>query len=117
MLTAFASCRKAIYKYNSFNRLENERLRAASFKKKLQYIQDNHEIFNRLKQAYLNMKYNESAGRDMIEIREIASQTWQGILCEECIRTAEVRAQMQLDSLCSFTMNEPETVSVKKYAY
>lgn len=64
------------------------------------------------------MKYNESAGRDMIEIREIASQTWQGILCAECIRTAEIRTQMQLDSLCSFTMNEPaETIAVKKYDF
>lgn len=48
----------------------------------------------RLKEAYINMKYNEAAGRKMIEIREKGLQTWDGILCGGCIETEQLRRQL-----------------------
>lgn len=50
----------------------------------------------RLKEAYINMKYNEAAGRKMIEIREKSVQTWDGILCNSCIETEELRRQIEV---------------------
>lgn len=98
-----------------FPRLEHEKHRAAKFQKKLQYIQDNQQIFARLKEAYINMKYNESTGKGMVEIRETASQTWKGILCSECIKTAEFREQMGLQNLCNSAGNlGPAPIPVKQ---
>lgn len=72
-----------------FCRLTLEKRKQLKFQKKLKYIQDNQAIFGRLKEAYLNMKYNESAGRNLTLIKETSSQTWSGILCESCIKTAD----------------------------
>ncbi|XP_023029263.2 uncharacterized protein [Leptinotarsa decemlineata] len=75
--------------------LINERNRNAKLEKKLQFVKDNQEVFIRLKEAYINMKYNEAAGRKMIEIREKGLQTWEGILCRGCIEAEELRRQME----------------------
>ncbi|CAH1983917.1 unnamed protein product [Acanthoscelides obtectus] len=75
--------------------LMNEKAKNAKLEKKLQFVKDNQEVFMRLKEAYINMKYNEAAGRKMIEIREKGIQTWEGILCRSCIETEQVRRQIQ----------------------
>nr|CAI5847380.1 unnamed protein product [Callosobruchus analis] len=75
--------------------LTNERTKNAKLEKKLQFVKDNQEVFMRLKEAYINMKYNEAAGRKMIEIREKGVQTWEGILCRSCIETEQVRRQIE----------------------
>lgn len=49
----------------------------------------------RLKEAYINMKYNEAAGRKMIEIREKGIQTWEGILCRGCLQAEELRRHVE----------------------
>lgn len=67
-----------------------------------------------MKQAYLNMKYNQSAGRDMVEIRETASQTWEGVLYGTGIDTADVKSERQLEILHSFTKDIPMIVTVKQ---
>nr|CAH7713172.1 unnamed protein product [Callosobruchus chinensis] len=74
--------------------LTNEKTKNAKLEKKLQFVKDNQEVFMRLKEAYINMKYNEAAGRKMIEIREKGVQTWEGILCRSCIETEQVRRQI-----------------------
>ncbi|VEN46527.1 unnamed protein product [Callosobruchus maculatus] len=75
--------------------LTNEKTKNAKLEKKLQFVKDNQEVFMRLKEAYINMKYNEAAGRKMIEIREKGIQTWEGILCRSCIETEQVRRQIE----------------------
>lgn len=50
----------------------------------------------RLKEAYINMKYNEAAGRKMIEIRERGVQTWEGTICSSCIESEELRRQIDI---------------------
>ncbi|ENN76287.1 uncharacterized protein LOC109538677 [Dendroctonus ponderosae] len=76
--------------------LLNERTRSSKLEKKLQFVRDNQDVFMRLKEAYINMKYNEAAGRKMIEIREKSVQTWDGILCNSCIETEELRRQIDV---------------------
>ncbi|KAG5888633.1 hypothetical protein JTB14_021258 [Gonioctena quinquepunctata] len=75
--------------------LINERSRNSKLEKKLQFVKDNQDVFIRLKEAYINMKYNEAAGRKMVEIREKGMQTWEGILCRGCIQAEEIRRQME----------------------
>lgn len=75
------------------------------FQKRLKYIQDNQQIFNRLKDAYLKMKYNESKGQNLDGIKETSSQTWNGIICENCIKTADYKAKKEFENLCAFTGN------------
>lgn len=73
----------------------NEKNKNAKLEKKLQFVKDNQEVFMRLKEAYINMKYNEAAGRKMIEVREKSVQTWEGIICRACIETEELRRKME----------------------
>ncbi|KAL1491268.1 hypothetical protein ABEB36_011888 [Hypothenemus hampei] len=73
-----------------------ERKKSVKLEKKLQFVKDNQEVFMRLKEAYINMKYNEAAGRKMIEIREKSIQTWEGTLCSCCIETEELRRQIEI---------------------
>ncbi|CAG9823625.1 unnamed protein product, partial [Phaedon cochleariae] len=75
--------------------LINERNQNSKLEKKLQFVKDNQDVFIRLKEAYINMKYNEAAGRKMIEIREKGSQTWEGILCRGCIEAEELRRELE----------------------
>lgn len=86
----------------TISRLSVEKRKSLKLQKKLKYIQDNQQIFSRLKQAYLSMKYNESAGRGLTEIKETSSQTWDGIICESCLKTAEYKAQKDFENLCKF---------------
>ncbi|KAJ8974863.1 hypothetical protein NQ317_001961 [Molorchus minor] len=72
-----------------------ERNRNQKLEKKLQFVKDNQEVFMRLKEAYINMKYNEAAGRKMVEIREMSMQTWEGILCRSCLESEDLRRQME----------------------
>lgn len=74
--------------------LNNERSKNSKLEKKLQFVKDNQEVFMRLKEAYINMKYNEAAGRKMVEVREKSVQTWEGIICRACIETEELRRKM-----------------------
>ncbi|XP_060517975.1 uncharacterized protein LOC132696887 isoform X2 [Cylas formicarius] len=76
--------------------LIKERTKTAKQDKKLQFVKENQEIFMRLKEAYVNMKYNEAAGRRMIEIKEKGTQTWPGVLCNACLETEEVRRQVEI---------------------
>ncbi|XP_030751061.1 uncharacterized protein LOC115878656 isoform X2 [Sitophilus oryzae] len=76
--------------------LVNERVKTTSLEKKLQFVKDNQEVFMRLKEAYINMKYNEAAGRKMIEIREKGIQTWKGVLCSSCIESEDLRRQIEI---------------------
>lgn len=76
--------------------LNNEKGKNSKLEKKLQFVKDNQEVFMRLKEAYINMKYNEAAGRKMIEVREKSVQTWEGIICRACIETEELRRKMEL---------------------
>ncbi|KAF7271377.1 hypothetical protein GWI33_015732 [Rhynchophorus ferrugineus] len=76
--------------------LINERVKISKLEKKMQFVKDNQEVFMRLKEAYINMKYNEAAGRKMIEIREKGIQTWQGIVCSSCIESEEMRRQVEI---------------------
>lgn len=75
--------------------LNNERNKNMKLEKKLQFVKDNQEVFMRLKEAYINMKYNEAAGRKMIEVREKCIQTWEGIVCRACIETEELRRKLE----------------------
>lgn len=75
--------------------LKNEKAKNLKLEKKLQFVKDNQEVFIRLKEAYINMKYNEAAGRKMIEVREKSVQTWEGIICRACIETEELRRKME----------------------
>ena len=72
----------------NFYRLNEEKQKGEKSLKKIKFIQDNQDIFFRLKQAYLNMKYNESVGRPMVEIRE---------------KAAERNRIKQFEELCQFT--------------
>ncbi|XP_057670980.1 uncharacterized protein LOC130902735 isoform X1 [Diorhabda carinulata] len=75
--------------------LINERTKTTKLEKKLQFVKDNQDVFIKLKEAYINMKYNEAAGRKMIEIREKSIQTWEGILCRSCIDAEQWRRQLE----------------------
>ncbi|XP_028142279.1 uncharacterized protein LOC114336138 isoform X1 [Diabrotica virgifera virgifera] len=75
--------------------LINERNKTTKLEKKLQFVKDNQDVFIKLKEAYINMKYNEAAGRKMVEIREKSVQTWEGILCRNCIDAEQLRRQLE----------------------
>lgn len=76
--------------------LSIEKRRTTKLEKKLQFVKDNQEVFMRLKEAYINMKYNEAAGRKMIEIREKGVQTWEGTICSSCMESEELRRQIDI---------------------
>ncbi|CAG9768312.1 unnamed protein product [Ceutorhynchus assimilis] len=76
--------------------LQNERKRTAKLEQKLQFVKDNQEVFMRLKEAYINMKYNEAAGRKIKEIREKGVQTWKETICSSCLESEELRKQIEI---------------------
>lgn len=80
--------------YSIYFSLIHERNKNSKLEKKLQFVKDNQDVFIKLKEAYINMKYNEAAGRKMIEIREKGQQTWDGILCRACIDSEQMRRQL-----------------------
>lgn len=80
---------------SDYFRLNTQKNRNQKLERKLQFVKDNQEVFMRLKEAYINMKYNEAAGRKMIEIREKGIQTWEGILCRGCIQAEELRRHVE----------------------
>lgn len=57
------------------SRLETETTRAAICLKQLKFIKDNHANFEALKKTYLQVKYLEASGREIIDIKEQACQT------------------------------------------
>lgn len=63
--------------------------------KKLNFVKENQEVFVRLKEAYISMKYNEAAGRRMIEIRQRGVQTWEGAICPACVETEALRREFE----------------------
>lgn len=62
---------------------------------KLNFVKENREVFVRLKEAYVSMKYNEAAGRKMIEIREKSVQTWEGAICPSCVAMEALRREFE----------------------
>ncbi|KAJ8916745.1 hypothetical protein NQ315_013950 [Exocentrus adspersus] len=103
------------------NELTTQLNRNQKLERKLQFVKDNQEVFMRLKEAYINMKYNEAAGRKMIEIREKSIQTWEGILCRGCIQAEEMRRhveglrEMYNDSFIIASYEMDQLVTTVKY--
>lgn len=56
-------------------RLENERSKTSVLNKRIKFIQDNQQKLEKLKQVYLNMKYNENKNKKTTDIKENESQT------------------------------------------
>ncbi|CAH0558231.1 unnamed protein product [Brassicogethes aeneus] len=89
-------CQEKCHKYEEENKklsdeLFQERLRSGKMRSKLEFVKDNQDVFMRLKEAYINMRYNESAGRKMVQVREKGLQTYEGILCRACVSTEQTR--------------------------
>ncbi|CAG9854574.1 unnamed protein product [Phyllotreta striolata] len=82
-----------VEKVNTY--LVHEKTKNCKLEKKLQFVRDNQDVFMKLKEAYVNMRYNQAAGRKMIELREKSQQTWDGILCRACIGAEQMRRQLE----------------------
>lgn len=76
--------------------MSHEKHRVVQMERQLQFVKDNQSLFEKMREAYLNLKYNEKAtGHKLVEIRDKSVQTWDGVLCRACLDTEKLRAELE----------------------
>jgi hypothetical protein len=75
--------------------LAHEKHKVTQLERQLQFVKDNQAIFEKLREAYISMKYNEASGRKLVEIRDKSVQTWDGVLCRACLDTERLRSELE----------------------
>ncbi|EFA07353.2 uncharacterized protein LOC103314859 [Tribolium castaneum] len=89
-------CSDLIYENERINLdLAHEKHKVGQLERQLQFVKDNQTVFEKLREAYVCMKYNETAGRKLVEIRDKSVQTWDGVLCRACLDTEKLRKDLE----------------------
>ncbi|XP_019872361.1 uncharacterized protein LOC109600629 [Aethina tumida] len=61
---------------------------------KVLFVKENQDVFTRVKEAYMNLKYNESTGRKLVLVHEKESQTNDDFSCNSCVQTVKIRNEL-----------------------